>query len=77
MGVRGSARLTLGKRVSSNPAEIGKREKKWRRTHSGHDEGGSAANRVRRLLLSIFEERKKVNQDVCHVTFLPFFLPGE
>jgi hypothetical protein len=48
--VRGLACLTLGKRGSWNPAEMGKHEKKWRRTHSRRDEGGSAANRVRRLL---------------------------
>ncbi len=35
------------------PLIQGKDEEKCRRTHSGCDEGGSAANRVRRLLLSI------------------------
>jgi hypothetical protein len=39
-----------GKESVGTQQRWGKQEKKWRRTHSGHDEGGSAANRVRRLL---------------------------
>jgi hypothetical protein len=49
-GMRGLAGPTLGKRISWNPAEMGKHEKKQRVTDSGLDEGGSAANRVKRLL---------------------------
>jgi hypothetical protein len=52
-GVRGPARLTQGEESVGTQQRWGKHEKKWRRTHSGCDEGGSAANRVRRLLILI------------------------
>jgi hypothetical protein len=42
-GKRGPVPSVPVKRVSWNP---GKHQKKWRRTHSERDEGGSAANRV-------------------------------
>jgi hypothetical protein len=35
----------------------GKHDQKWRRTHSGRDEGASVANRVRRLLCQDYTDR--------------------
>jgi hypothetical protein len=48
--VRAWAALLWGKESVGTQQRWGKHEKKWRITHSGRDEGGSTANRVRRLL---------------------------
>jgi hypothetical protein len=48
--VRAWAALLWGKESVGTQQIWGKQEKKWRITYSGRDEGGSAANRVRRLL---------------------------
>jgi hypothetical protein len=49
-GVRARAAILWGKKSVGTQQRWGKHEKKWRTTHSGRDEGGRAANRVRRLL---------------------------
>jgi hypothetical protein len=67
--VRDQARPTLGKRVrvSWNPAEISQHEKRQGRPHSGCHDGGSAANRVRRLL-SLFT--KCIKEVTCSISYL-------
>jgi hypothetical protein len=58
-GMRDPARPTMGKRVCGTQQRWGKHEKKRKRTYSGHDGGGSAANRMRRLLLLNWIASKK------------------
>jgi hypothetical protein len=52
-GEKGTAHPVLVKESVGTQQRWGKHEKKWRRTHSGHDEEGSAANGVRKKIVTI------------------------
>jgi hypothetical protein len=75
-GCAGPGPPTLGKRVSWNPAGMGKHERRPGRARSARDEGESAANRVRRLLSLFTKYFKEVTHNISLRDHC-FFLSGE
>ncbi len=72
--MQGQAPPSLGKRAVGTQQRWGKHEKRERRAHSGRDEGGSAANQVRRLLSLFAKCLRKWLVVFCYVTiFFSFF----
>jgi hypothetical protein len=65
-----------GEKSQLKPSRDGETEKRRRKTHSGHDEGGSVANRLRRLLPLITDNLKEVTRSSGYVIVF-FFLSGE
>jgi hypothetical protein len=71
-GVTDLACPTLGKESVGTQQRWGKHEKKGKRTYSGRNEGGSSANRVRKLLVKL-DSLKEATHSFCSVTIVFFF----
>ncbi len=56
-----------GEKSQLKPSRDGETEKRRRKTHSGHDKGGSVANRLRRLLPLITDNLKEVTRSSGYV----------